>query len=159
MKISKFIGKNESGTALIEALLGLTFAVIVVTAVVTATITAVNNTNFTKNQNQATSLAQEGMGIARDVKEINSSRFFGPNGNYCVSTGSSPDLVEGDGVCAVGNFSRIVLVNKASSSCAGGSLVSSVVSWNDSRCSSDTDKCHKIQLDNCFYNLNTVINP
>ncbi len=156
--------KNQHGQALIEALLALAFAVVIVTGVVIAVITSLSNATFTKNQNLASSLAQEGLDIARNLKESSYQTFFSlPSGQYCATSGSTSLSA---GSCAVGSFTRGVYINhqgrdqSGTPKCAvNGSFVASTVSWNDSKCQNDLDKCHKVQLDSCFYDLNKVPDP
>lgn len=163
MNKRKFL-ENQYGQALIEALLALAFAVVIVTGVVIAVITSLSNATFTKNQNLASSLAQEGLDITRNLKESSYQTFFSlANGEYCATSGSTSLSA---GSCAVGSFTRAIYINHqgrdqtGASKCAlNGSFVASTVSWNDSKCQSDLDKCHKIQLDSCFYDLNKVSNP
>lgn len=155
--MKNLISKNQTGQALIEALLALTFAVVIITAVVIAVITSLSSATFTKNQNQASNYAQEGLDIARNMKESDPQTFFGLNGNYCANMGIS---LTGSGNCTVGIYAQNVFVDDNASQCAAnGSFVISTVSWNDGKCQNVGDKCHKVQLDSCFYNLNTVPNP
>ena len=156
--IVQSLSKNQTGQALIEALLALTFAVVIITAVVIAVITSLSSATFTKNQNQASNYAQEGLDVARNMKESDPQTFFGLNGNYCANMGIS---LTGSGNCTVGIYTQNVFVDDIASRCAAGkgSFVISTVSWNDGKCQNSGDKCHKVQLDSCFYNLNSVPNP
>lgn len=159
--------KSQGGQALIEALLALAFAVAIITAVVIVVINALNNTTFTKNQNLATQYAQEGLDIARSMKDSDYDGFKAlTNGNYCASV----DGVSIDSAPCVGepldngNFSRVIYVNHngqdpsgaVPQECeTGSSFISSIVSWTDSKCSGG-EFCHKIQLDSCFSDPNRL---
>ena len=159
--------ESQKGQMLIEALLALAFAVVIITAVVIAVITSLNNTSFTKNQNLAAQYAQEGLDIARNMKDSNYSGFRAlPNGGYyCVNkiNGTLSDI----GFCPpVEEFSRQIYVDHGTSSLGGrdengrercevgSSFVASIVSWGDSKCEEEDTQCHSIQLDSCFSNLN-----
>lgn len=159
-----YSNSRNRGQALIEALLALAFAVIVLTGVVIAVITAVSTTAFTKNQNLASSYAQEGLDIARNLKDSNYQTFLDlPIGEYCATSGST---TLSPGSCAAGSLTRGIYINNqgrdqsgAIQCAANGSFVASIVSWNDTKCQSSADKCHRVQLDSCFYDLNRVPNP
>lgn len=167
MNKEMFLKNQQAGQALIEALLALAFSVIIVTGVVIAVITSLSNVTFTKNQNLASSYAQEGLDIARNLKESNYQTFFSlSNGEYCATSGSTA-LTPGS--CAVGSFTRGIYINhqgrdrgnvlKCPSVNGSGSFVASIVSWNDSKCQNALVKCHKVQLDSCYYDLNKIRNP
>lgn len=159
----------ERGSTLIESLLALAFAVMIITAVVIAVITALNSATFNKNQNLATQIAQEGIDIARYMKTSNYAGFFAllNGGGYCpVVSGNKSGTLEqvGDGGCEFGNFTKEVFINHSgldqnnNSRCQpGSSFVASTVSWTDSKCE-DGDYCHKVQLDTCLADLDQLKN-
>ncbi|MBI2621564.1 MAG: hypothetical protein HYW63_02855 [Candidatus Levybacteria bacterium] len=150
--------KNQNGQALIEALLALAFAVVIITAVVIAVINALSNTNFTKNQNLGTQYAQEGLDLARNMKDSDYDGFkalANPSPRYYCITDGDFLYIPPDQPCIVGNdFSRHIYIFHGSPLCeANSSFVSSTVSWTDSKCT-DGSNCHKIQLDSCFSDPN-----
>ncbi|HEX7041831.1 MAG TPA: hypothetical protein VF189_01140 [Patescibacteria group bacterium] len=83
---------NQKGQTLIEVLVGLSAAVVVIAAITVAVITALNNAEFSRDQNLATQYTQEGMEIIRnmrdlDVASINQTNL--PDGTYCLAKGCS----------------------------------------------------------------------
>lgn len=150
---------SQKGQALIEALLALAFAVVIITGVVIAVINALNNASFTKNQNLAGQYAQEGLDIARNMKDSNYTQFkaLSNGGYYCAEQNGT---LSTSASCTAGGFVKQVYVNhtgadeKGQPRCeSGSSFVSSKVSWSDSKCSGSSS-CHKVQLDSCFSDPN-----
>ena len=149
--------KYNSGQVLIEAIVALAVVAFVLTGIVTALIASVNNSTFAKNQNLATNFAQEGLDFMRDQKEndfnsfsslgtLDSEYCLGPNDTTIASGNSCIEKIETI-------FTRKIYVDSSSGiSCDAGVFVSSVVSWNDSRCDSSAE-CHKVELDSCFLDL------
>lgn len=152
--------ENQSGQALIEALLALAFVVVIITAVVIAVINALNNTTFTKNQNLATQYAQEGLDIARNMKDTKYDEFkaLSSGGSYCAQDNGAISA----GTCTLGEFTKQLYINHSGldqggvGRCeTGSSFVSSTVSWTDSKCTSG-NPCHRVQLDSCFSDPNRL---
>lgn len=154
----------EKGQSLIEALLALAFAVVIITAVVIAVITSLNNTTFTRNQNLASQYAQEGIDIARNMRDASYGEFKAlPSGQYYCP--GADGKLSTDSFCTVDGFERRVFVQHAgldekdTPTCeANSTFVSSVVSWTDSKCTAAT-ACHKVQLDSCFTDPNRAFGP
>lgn len=165
------IDKNK-GQVLIEAIVAIAVIAFVLAGIVSALISAVNNSTFAKNQNIATNLAQEGIGIARDQKEIDFNTFkakdSGSGTTYCVSKDKVIALVN---PCPPADsrdiFIRKLYINQSgldqrpesglsaaeNRRCASGNIyVVSSVGWSDSRCEGST-LCHKVELDSCFSDL------
>lgn len=149
--------ENQKGQALLESLLALSFAVVIITAVVIVVITSLSNTSFTKNQNLAGQYAQEGLDMARNMRDSDYTGFKAlPNGgNYCADNGEITT-----GSCTVGEFTKQLYINHSGVDQGGvvkcepdSSFVSSIASWNDSKCLNNSP-CHKVQLDSCFSNPN-----
>lgn len=154
---------RQAGQALLEALLALAFAVVIITAVVIAVITTLNNSSFTKNQNLASQYAQEGLDIARNMRDSKYDEFKAlPSAQfYCAENGT---LSEGE-FCSAGDFIRQIYIDhgvggvggrdeNGNQRCeVGSSFVSSIVLWADSKCSEE-NPCHRMQLDSCFSNPN-----
>ena len=147
----------QKGQALLESLLALSFAVVIVTAVVIVVITSLSNTSFTKNQNLAGQYAQEGLDVARNMRDSNYTGFKAlPNGgNYCADNGE----IKTEN-CTVGEFTKQLYIHHGGIDQGGevkcepgSSFVSSIVSWNDSKCLNNSS-CHRVQLDSCFSNPN-----
>lgn len=62
---------SEKGQTLLELLAVISVMVIVVTALVFATISSLRNSQFAQNQNQATKLSQEGLEKLRSLRDRN----------------------------------------------------------------------------------------
>ena len=147
---------NQKGQSLIEALIALGAAAFIVSAVAMAVITAVNNSDFSKNQNLATQYAQQGMDILRHKSESDWQSFSAYGGNYCLSqdsTALTPQSVE----CPknISNFFvRQITISQNSSGCSGNARVSVSVAWTDGKCTSSANVyCHAAVLDSCLANI------
>lgn len=172
--------KNIKGQSLIEVLVALGTAVIVLAAIVSSVINALNNAQFAKNQNLATQYAQEGMETIRKMRDSDWNTFSAKDGSYCLDKGSS-ELKGKDysvaGCSSSGSngqnvdsfFVRQIDIEKNSANCSvpvGGSGYTTkaivTVSWTDSKCT-DTDPvkqfCHKSQLSSCFSDFNIIPTP
>ncbi len=171
----KNIFLSQKGSTLIESILALTFAVVIITAVVIAVTTSLSNSTFTKNQNQATQLAQEGLDIARYMKTSdyvafsrlpNSVADVGPF--YCPESEGTLRQITLDSYCGdkTGNFKKLIWINHSGNrrtsgkgcDILGSTYVSSEVSWTDAKCA-DGEYCHKVVLNTCLSDLEQLDNP
>jgi type II secretory pathway pseudopilin PulG len=164
--------KNQKGETLIEAILALTMVIVIITGVVTAVIAALNGASSNKNQTTALNFAQEGMDELRDDKSSNFTAFsaaYSAPGYYCFGQDNTPTGVSncpdtGSNIGSGNLFVRKVYVDLTGHSpdgalkCNSGVYVISLVSWSDGKCSPDVD-CHKVGIDSCFYNLNSLTAP
>src|SRR5260221_1096022 len=118
---------KKNGQTLIEVLVGLASAVVILSAITLATVTALNNTEFSQNQNLATSYVQQGMEIVRNMRDTNFSTFNALSDHYCLAS-SCTALTAGVGPCGssltqaacgqnVSNFVREAEIDKAPSTC------------------------------------------
>jgi type II secretory pathway pseudopilin PulG len=62
---------NQQGQTLIEVLIALTVGVLILGALVIATIVSIRNAQFSQNQLQATKFAQEGIDLVRTIRNRN----------------------------------------------------------------------------------------
>ncbi len=159
---------SNKGSTLVESLLALTFAVVIITAVVIAVTTALSNATFTKNQNEATQLAQEGLDITRYLKTSDYLAFSALDDEveYCPQqTGEL--IVSEDSSCFDGDFiKKVILDHSGGNNPSGGracevinsTLVTSEVSWTDAKCN-DGEYCHKVALNTCLSDLEQLTNP
>lgn len=69
--------QNEKAQTLLEVVVVISVVVMVVSALVFATIASIRNASFAQNQLQATKLAQEGIEKVRTARDRNSSINFG----------------------------------------------------------------------------------
>lgn len=164
----------QKGQSLIEVLIGLATASVIIGAITVATITALNNTVFSKNQNLATQYAQQGMEVVRNLRDRNYSQFAELNGTYCLAktcnaidpTSNNPQDPCGPRsiVCDqnVGGenadiFVRQVFVDPNSSYCTDstqqatqGIQATVSVSWFDAKCGAGQVFCHTVKLSTCL---------
>lgn len=78
---------REKGQTLVEVVVALGVAILVITALVAATTTAVRNAQFAKNQSLATKYAQEGMEKARTLRDQNPTSFWNKSGSESEAIG------------------------------------------------------------------------
>lgn len=161
MNFNHIFLKNQKGQTLIEALVALGAAVLVLSAITVAVISALNNTQYTKNQNQATQYAQQGIEVMRQISQSSWGYFSSLNKkNYCLADGSST-LVEAPAEgCGqnIGIFVREVdVVQNDSHSCSGNELITVIVSWSDSKCDSSSPYCHNVKFNSCLSNQNSQV--
>lgn len=62
---------STKGQSLLELVIVIAVAIIVISALTSATISSLRNANFSKNQLQATKFAQEGLEKVRSIRERN----------------------------------------------------------------------------------------
>lgn len=154
------------GQTLIEALAALAVAVAVVSAITIAAINSLNNVQFSKNQNLATSYAQQGMEIVRQIRNRDWNAFYNLKYIYYCLPKDATSLTQGvpgsSPVCDVNIdniFKRQVLINH-NSDCAVASKVNVSVFWSDNKCTSGSNLyCHKVELVSCFSDSAIVPTP
>lgn len=158
-------GKAQDGQTLIEVLLALGTAVVVLSATVVAVLSALNNAQFSKNQNIATQYAQQGMEVMRNMRNSDWTLFSSyATGQYCLNQNST-DLsgrnrtIQG---CAGGSspngqnvdiYARRVDIAKNVSECGGlgTTKVTVSVSWSSNKCTDPGNLyCHKVELVSCL---------
>ena len=166
-------GKSQGGQTLIEALVALGAAVIIVSAITIVVISALNNAQFSKNQNLATQFAQQGMEIMRQMRDSNWTTFSDLSEEaYCLDKGSNIPVLKDLTIIAgcghsgqsgqnVDLFAREVDIEGGNSpDCASATKVTVVVSWNDAKCTNSTNLfCHKVELVSCFSDSRVVPTP
>ncbi len=155
------------GQSLLEVLVALGVSLTVLSVVVLAVITSLQNNNASKNQNMATQYSQEAMELLRSSRDSNWTVFSGLDGNYCLSKGSTTLDANGSScstACAknIDNlFARKICVTPNSSYCSTGNATEVLVttSWSDSKCQSATDLCHTVELNSCLSSYNRLPTP
>lgn len=164
---------GEAGQTLIEILMAFSVSILVLSAIVVGVTTSLSNTQYTKNQNQANSYAQEGMSVVRQIRDSSWPKFssYESNTTYCLkqnstelTSASSPPLFCGDEENKVGGiFFREVKFIHESGECSNaglsGSKITVKVSWSDNKCPIGTALCHKVELVTCFSNLDQKQSP
>lgn len=172
--------KYNEGQSLVEVLVGLATAVLIIGAITAATIAALSNATFSKNQNLATSYAQQGIEIVRNLRDRDYASFSELSGTYCLAKACNridPTSADPQDPCgpkqilcdqnASGEnadiFVRQVFVDKTSSYCkdttqqtSQGTQVTVNVSWFDSKCGTSQVFCHSVKLSTCLSTYNAV---
>ncbi|MCL5439269.1 MAG: hypothetical protein M1268_04795 [Patescibacteria group bacterium] len=174
--MQKLVGKDiQKGQTIIEVLVALSVAVVVIAAIAISVISALYNSQFSKNQNLATQYAQEGMEIMRQIRNSDWSVFSSYSGSYCLDKGSSSikakdaSVVNGCKSVDVGSnnknidgfFARQIDISKQDIDCNGNQTkVAAIVSWSDSKCR-ETSKlfCHEVRLSSCFSDADLIQTP
>ncbi len=163
--------KKQSGQTLLEALIALATAVVIISAMTVIVLSSLGNAQFSKNQNQATQYAQQGIEFLKNLSQSNWSTFSAYNlTNYCMPSDNSLPPKTGQDCGSppnnVGIFSREVAIRQSSDSLntcsppANSALVTVSVGWSDNKCTSATDVyCHKIKLISCIYNSPAISPP
>ena len=157
---------SSKGQTLIEALVALGAAVVVLSAITVAVISALNNVQYTKNQNQATEYAQQGMEIVRQIGQSDWGYFSltEKSNKYCLSDGSNvlEDISPISLSCGqnIGIFVREVDIEQDTLTCSDSVLIIVKVSWSDGKCDINNPYCHTVKLDTCLSNHSkNVITP
>ena len=163
--------RNQKGQSLIEALIALGAAVVIVSAITIASITAMNNSDYSKYQNLATHYAEQGIEILRQNSQTSWNTFSGlagvnPHHNtYCfgqdvtdvshlqaiaVGDCDTPNIKNEKGTeFFVRQFSLINYITAQSLpnpttdnfACNGIIRATVTVSWTDGKCT-DTDNLY-----------------
>src|SRR3989344_9330524 len=77
---------SESGQTLLEALIALATAVVIISAMAVLVLSSLSNAQFSKNQNQATQYAQQGMEFLKNLAQSDWASFAAKTDvNYCLS--------------------------------------------------------------------------
>ena len=149
---------NNHGQTLIEAMVALGVLAVVIGAIAMTTITGMNNSNFSKNQNLATQYAQQGMDNLRQQSGSDWSTFdANSDGTYCLGLGSTTLTKPCAAVPNInGVFLRQVVINTPSPNCTAGKKVSVIVSWADGKCTAANRYCHNVTLDSCLAEINNL---
>lgn len=168
--------KKQSGQTLLEAIIALSTAVIILSAMTVIILSSLNNAQFSRNQNQATQYAQQGIEFLKNQSQYNWATFssYG-NVNYCFSQdGTTPTQKPALPGCAQspyiinGLFVREVTINQyaagnTDASCpptsAARALVTVSVGWSDNKCSATSQYCHKVKLISCIYKSTSIPTP
>lgn len=164
IKLKNIIKKRDCGQMLIEILVAMGTAVVIISAITVTVISALNNAQFSKNQNLATQYAQQGMEVVRKIRDSDWSLFSSySTGDYCLDKGSTVlrQMVLVDCGQNVDTFVRQIDIEKSSSDCSNSQTKITVsVSWSDSKCTTgDNLYCHSIQLVSCLSDVKVVPSP
>lgn len=154
---------NEKGQTLLEILFALGVVVVVTGATVTSVTKSLGNSQYAKNQNLATSYAQEGIAVVRKVRDSTAYNFNFAN-TYCLGSddeiGATAVGTTSDCAANTGIYARSVTFEPNSSDCSSGTgngtKATVDVQWNDGKCPG-TSLCHKVELTSCFFKSNQAL--
>ena len=175
----------ESGQTLIEVLVALTASVVIVAAIVSASLTALTSSEFTRDQNTATQFTSQGMEIIRDMRNqsiASLSATYLPDETYCLAKtcttldATIPNCWVQNPTCTqnADKFIRKVIVVHDSVDCNStptpsgepvGVLGSNVkitiiTSWYDNKCTDASNQfCHQTTLSSCFSDFTVIPTP
>ena len=165
---------SESGQTLLEALIALATAVVIISAMTVMVFSSLNNAQFSKNQNQATQYAQQGIEFLKNLAQSDWVTFAAYSGSYCLSQDSTTLISKLDPPgCAQSSYiinnlfvREVTIYNDSDSTnnkCTplqNSVLVTVSVGWADNKCTDSSDVyCHKIPLSSCIYNSTTATSP
>ena len=144
---------KKSGQTLVEATIALASILLTLAAIAIAISTSVSNSQFIKQQTQASKYAQDGMEQLRYVRNTTPATFFAQNGIYCMNEDST--LVSGSctAVNIANTFKREAEFTQDSSvECGDSTRIIVSVYWASGKCDQANTFCHKSQLVSCFVN-------
>jgi Tfp pilus assembly protein PilV len=178
--------KSEVGQTLIEVLVALTAAVIIIAAIVSASLNALTSSEFTRAQNTATQATQQGLEIIRNMRNENITSLSVanlPNDYYCLAKSCSA-LNKNISSCwqrttsscsqNVDTFVRQVTVLHGSADCnatptpvglpqgvlTGNVKITVTTSWYDSKCTDSSNTyCHSVVSSSCFSDFTVAPTP
>lgn len=155
----------NKGQTLIELLASFSIAIVLVSAIVIVVVSALSNTQFSKNQSIATQYSQQGIEIIRQMRDNDFGTFNAFSGNYCLDKNSTNPRLKGSVPCGLNIdniFVREVIIEKNSLSCpiqgSNATKVTVLTSWSDSKCP-ESVFCHSAKLVSCLSNVNVVPTP
>lgn len=163
---------NESGQSLMEVLLAFGVSILIMGAIVSRVIASLDNAQYSKNQNLATTYAQEGLDIVRRIRDASWIDFENRvDGNYCLPSNTSNLAVYDGNECKTpallldNLFARKIEIYHSAADCADasgtidGSLVIVTTSWPSGKCTNTAavgPYCNKVQLDTCLLNIRAI---
>lgn len=168
---------KQGGQTLIEVVVALAAAVVVVSSITVAVLTALTNAEYSRAENQATSFAQQGMELIRSMRNSNFSNFvaIANTNTYCMAKScTSLSLTANNNAsqscgpeaqnCGPQNldtFVREVTIDQGKTECGTATYKVTVsVSWADNKCTSTSNLfCHKVSIVSCFSNYGIIPTP
>jgi len=151
-------GFGERGQTIIEATIALASILLTLAAIAVAISISINNSQFVKQQSQASKYAQDGMEQLRYERNTNPSSFFSKSGTWCLGessshTGSCNAAINPDDIID-GQFKREAefSTDGIPTECGNDKKVTVSVYWASGKCKETNTFCHKSQLVSCFVN-------
>ena len=153
---------SSQGQTIIEVVIALAVGILLLTGITVAVTTSLNNAHYSKEQNQASQLAQEGIDAMRSIRDSSYTTFIGysPSTQYCLNDGQTVPEISCSQIDQT--FTRTVAFSDNDPSCAIDATtyrkVTVAVTWSDGRCS-DGALCHNVTLASCFSDYLVVPTP
>lgn len=150
----------QKGETLIEALGALAIISIVIAAVASSVITALNNAKHNENVTLATKFAQQGIEQVRQIRNTNYPVFRTYSGIYCLGKNQTT-LGAAQSNCTSANvdsFIRSVAINHTPGCGANVARITVAVSYTDGKCSSGV-YCHRQEHVSCLSTVNPIQAP
>lgn len=148
------------GQTLLEALIALSAIALVISGISVTIVNSLNNAGYGKSQVVATQYAQEGLDVARRLRDGDYATFSGYSGSYCL--GKSSNTLSALGTCQqtpnVDSYIRIVSVEQNPGCGLNIRKVTVTVSWTDGKCAAGS-YCHNSKLISCISTVNQLQAP
>jgi len=152
------------GDTLIEVLIALAAAVVVISTITTLAIVTLNNAQFSRDQDQSTKYAQEGMEVIRGIRNNNYVGFRSYSGKYCLAEGDTSlgsPVAACNTVNVINKYIRFVTIAQNSGCGAVSTNLTNIVItvlWTDGKCTGGA-YCHSSKLTSCFSTVPPVSAP
>ena len=144
-------GGAKAGQTIIEATIALTSILLTLAAISIAISTSVSNSQFIKQQSQASKYSQEGMEQLRYERNSSPANFFAREGIYCMNEDGSLTTGSCTSANIVSTFKREAeFIQILNIECGDSTKVAVSVYWASGKCSLANTFCHKSQLVSCF---------
>jgi len=162
--------KKNTGQSLIEILLALATIVVIITAIAFSIISSLKNNEYSRDQNLATTYAQQGLELIRTQRNNDYATFKSLSGTYCLASTCTTLSSQVGNACGpagalgcgqnIGIFERLAVVEPSSSSCKGvATKVELSALWTDSQCNTSVNVfCHHVDLVSCLTNIDPIQN-
>jgi len=160
---------NEKGQTLIEVIVAIVLCSLILVGVTKLIASSFTNVDFSENQVNASSYAQQGMAYIGNLHDTDYATFSGDIGKkFCLDDNTPPDFTQDNGStdCVSGLHPNITTANGAKyirsidlvsgGSCSGNTQVTVTVQWNDKDCcpinspTCSNQYCHNSQLVSCY---------
>lgn len=172
--MKKVLRGNSKGSTLLEAVIALTAIVIILAAASSLVITSLNNSTFSRDQNQANKLAQQGLEYIRE--NANNTQGFDEYAALSGTVRCLKDIHSGGTIITHAicdsteriedTYKREVLFTLNSPDCVqpGGTPADTLkatvtVYWQSGKCTLGNPLCHSQEVTSCFVDPASKFNP
>ncbi len=148
---------GEEGQTIIEAVVALASIMLTLAAITVAITTSVSNSEFIKNQSQASKYAQQGMESIRNLRNTDPTTFETLTGILCLNEDGTFTVDGCQGQVNVDSRFRRTAEFTPDPTCGQnetnseyGIRVTVSVNWASGKCSEEDRFCHNSELVSCF---------